>query len=147
MSLENLAKIGQLVEHETDRNQVRKMMEAAERFVADARQATISAETRFDAAYKACLQYAMVALHANSYRPPKSKPGHHQTIIQSLVHSVGLDNDQRLLLDTFRVKRNAVDYTGDLIDEGSVTECIEASVKLKKKLVSWLTANRPDLLS
>jgi hypothetical protein len=145
--LENLAKIGQLVEHEADKNQVQKMMEAAERFVADARQASVSKETRFDAAYKACVQYALLALHANGYRPPKSKPGHHQTIIQSLVHSIGLDNDERLLLDTFRVKRNAADYTGELVDEGSVTECIEASVRLRKTLITWLTDNRPDLLS
>lgn len=123
------------------------MMEAAERFAGDARQESVSKETRFDAAYKACLQYAMIALHANGYRPPKSKPGHHQTIIQSLVHSIGLDNDERLLLDTFRVKRNAADYTGELVDEGSVAECIEAAARLHASLVSWLTANRPDLLS
>lgn len=147
MSLENLARIGQLVEHETDKDQARKLMEAAERFIADARQASVSKETRFDAAYKACVQYAMLALHANGYRPPKSKPGHHQTLIQSLVHSIGLSNDERLLLDTFRVKRNATDYTGELIDEGSVTQCIEASVRLRKTLVSWLTDNRSDLLS
>lgn len=147
MSLENLAKIGQLVEHEADKNQVRKMMEAAERFIADARQESVSKETRFDAAYKACVQYAMLALHANGYRPPKSKPGHHQTMIQSLVHSIGLHNDERLLLDTFRVKRNAADYTGELVDEGSVTECIEAAVRLQETLVSWLRTNRPDLLN
>jgi hypothetical protein len=35
-------------------------------------------------------------------------------MIQSLVHSVGVDNDQMTLLDTFRVKRNAIDYTGEV---------------------------------
>ena len=92
MSLRNLATIGQLIEHETD------------------------------------------------------KPGHHQTMIQSLVHTIGLDNDNMLLLDAFRVKRNAIDYTGALVDEGSVTNCIEAAVHLQEKLQGWLAENRPDLL-
>ena len=146
MSLENLARIGQLVEHEADKNQAQKMMQAAERFIADARQESVSKETRFDAAYKACMQYAMLALHANGYRPPKSKPGHHQTTIQSLVHSIRFHHDEMLLLNTFRVKRNAVDYTGELVDEGSVTECIEAATRLQEALVSWLKDNRPELL-
>lgn len=92
------------------------------------------------------MQYAMLALHANGYRPPKSKPGHHQTTIQSLVHSIQLHNDEILLLNTFRVKRNAADYTGELVDEGSVTECIGAAGRLQAALVSWLKNNRPELL-
>ena len=103
-------------------------------------------ETRLDAAYKASMQLAMLALWANGYRPAKNKPGHHQTMIQSLVHTIGLDNDNMLLLDTFRVKRNAIDYTGELVDEGSVTNCIEAAVHLQEKLQGWLAENRPDLL-
>lgn len=146
MSLQNLVRTGQLVEHETDKVQTDKLLEAAARFIDDAREQSISKETRFDAAYKACVQYAMLALYANGYRPPRNKPGHHQTMIQSLVLSIGLDNDERLLLDTFRVKRNAADYTGKLVDEGSVAECIEAAVRLQGTLIDWLTNNRPDLI-
>ncbi len=146
MSLQNLATIGQLIEHETDKEQVGKLMDAAARCIADAREESISMETRLDAAYKASMQLAMLALWANGYRPAKNKPGHHQTMIQSLVHTIGLDNDNMLLLDTFRVKRNAIDYTGELVDEGSVTNCIEAAVHLQEKLQCWLAENRPDLL-
>jgi hypothetical protein len=147
LSLQNLAKIDQLEEHATDRDQVAKLLEAATRFLQDARQDTISAETRLNAAYKAVVQYSMVALYANGYRPPKSRPGHHQTMIQSLVHSIDLDNDEMLLLDTFRVKRNATDYLGELVDEGSVVACIEAAKELQKHLLDWLAQNRPDLLA
>ena len=75
VSLQNLARIGQLVEHETDRVQVGKLMEAAARCIDDARVESISTETRFDAAYKAAMQFAMLALWANGYRPAKNKPG------------------------------------------------------------------------
>lgn len=147
LSLQNLVRTGQLVEHATDKEQVGKLMDAAVRFINDARSKTISKETRLDAAYKAIVQYAMLALYANGYRPSKNKPGHHQTMIQTLVHSIGLDSDERLLLDTFRVKRNAADYTGELIDEGSVVDCIDAAVRLQESLQAWLGANRPDLLA
>ncbi len=87
----------------------------------------------------------MVALWANGCRPSKSKPGHHQTMIQSLVHSIGLDRDQMLLLDTFRVKRNAIDYTGDDVDETSVDECTEAADNLLRHVAQWLANSKPEL--
>jgi hypothetical protein len=145
MSLQNLLKIGQLEEHETNAEQVRRMLDSAERSIADARQESISPETRLDAAYRAITQLCMVALWANGCRPSKSKPGHHQTMIQTLVHSIGLDRDQMLLLDTFRVKRNAIDYTGDDVDEASVDECIEAAHNLLRHVTQWLTNNKPEL--
>ena len=67
-------------------------------------------------------------------------------MLQSLVHSIGLDRDQMLLLDTFRVKRNAIDYTGDDVDESSVEACIEAADSLQLCLNSWLAENKPELL-
>ena len=145
MSLQNLLKIGQLEEHETDATQVGRMLQSAARSIADARQESISPETRLDAAYRAITQLSMVALWANGFRPPKSKPGHHQTMIQSLVHTVELDRDDMLLLDTFRVKRNAIDYTGEDIDEASVTECIGAADRLMIKVYEWLADNKPEL--
>lgn len=64
------------------------MLESAERSIADARQESISPETRLDAAYRAITQLSMVALWANGLRPARSKPGHHQTTIQALVHTI-----------------------------------------------------------
>ena len=146
MSLENLLKIGSLAEHATSAQQIGKMLVAAKRGIADARQETISPETRLDAAYRAIMQVSMVALWANGYRPPKSAPGHHVTMIQSLTSSVGLDNDEMLVLDTFRVKRNAIDYTGEDVDEVSVEACIEAADNLLQHVTDWLTENKPELL-
>ncbi len=145
MSLQNLLKVGQLEEHETNAEQVRRMLDSAERSITDARQESISPETRLDAAYRAITQLCMVSLWANGCRPSKSKPGHHQTMIQSLVHSIGLDRDQMLLLDTFRLKRNAIDYTGADVDEASVVECTEAAGNLLCQVTQWLTNNKPEL--
>ena len=146
MSLQNLLKVGRLAEHKTDNNQVGKLLVAAERSIADARLDSISLHSRLDIAYRAVMQLSMIALWANGYRPSRSAPGHHQTMLQSLVLSIGLDRDQMLLLDTFRVKRNAIDYTGDDVDENSVEACIEAADSLRVSLRSWLAQNKPELL-
>lgn len=146
MSLENLLKIGQLETHTTNAEQLGKLLQAAKRSLQDANEVMISNETRLDAAYKAIIQICMAVLWANGYRPSKSKPGHHQVMIQSLVSSIGLDTDEMRLLDTFRVKRNAIDYTGEDVDEGSVDAGIKAADKLFQHATAWLNANKPELM-
>lgn len=64
-----------------DKALVGKLLAAAERNIADAQLVGLSVENKFDAAYKAIMQLAMVALNANGYRTLTSKPGHHQTAI------------------------------------------------------------------
>ena len=147
MSLKNLLKIEQLEEHETNAEQAQRLIASAERSIADARQDSISPETRLEAAYRAIMQLSMVALWANGFRPSKSKPGHHRTMIQSLVHTVDLHTDQMLLIDIFRVKRNAIDYTGKDVDEESVQACIDAATDLFVHITKWLAENRQDLIT
>ena len=146
MTLRNLLNTGQLAEHRTDAVQVKRMLVAAQRSIDDAKNETISPETRLDAAYRAIMQASMVSLWANGYRPSKSSAGHHRTMIQTLNTSIGLDTDQMLVLDTFRVKRNAIDYSGDDVDVVSVESCITAAERLLEHLQSWLVNNRDDLV-
>jgi len=146
MSLENLLKTGQLAEHETDAAQVKKLLEASARCLDDARQTSITPETRLEAGYRAIMQLSMVALWANGYRP-LSTSGHHMTMIQSLVSSIGLDTDQMRVLDSFRAKRNAISYSGEPMDESSVAACILAGEQLMHHVQNWLSENRPDLIA
>lgn len=124
MSLENLLKIGQLKEHQTDAAEIQRLIAAARRNLVDARVSSISPETRFDAAYKSIMQSALVALMARGYRPDTNRPGHHMTIVQSLPLTIGLKGKRMTVLDTLRRKRNISDYTGEDIDDVSVENCI-----------------------
>lgn len=146
MSLENLLKYGQLEAHTTNAKQLGRLLKSARRAIEDASEVTISNETRLDAAYRAITQICMAVLWANGCRPSKSKPGHHQIMIQSLVSSIGLDNDEMRFLDIFRVKRNAIDYSGEDVDEGSVAACIQAADRLFQYATDWLKANKPELM-
>ncbi len=144
MSLENLLKIGQLERHGTDAVQVGRLLDSSVRCLADARQDSITPETRLEAGYRAIMQLSMLALWANGYRPTTAA-GHHMTMIQSLVHSVGLDPDQMRVLDAFRVKRNAINYTGEDMDIASVEACIAACDSLMQHIRVWLVENHPEL--
>ncbi len=52
-----------------------------------------------------------------------------------------------ILLDTFRVKRNALNYSGEDVDEASVDACIDAAEYLLQHVKAWLTHNAPELIA
>ncbi|OGT35723.1 MAG: DNA-binding protein [Gammaproteobacteria bacterium RBG_16_51_14] len=146
MSLENLLKIGQLKEHQTDAADVQRLLAAAQRNLTDARVTSISPETRFDAAYKAIMQAALTALMAQGYRPDTNRPGHHMTIVQALPLTIGLAEKRMAVLDTLRRKRNIADYTGEDIDDVSMENCVDEAEQLIADVNVWLKTNRPHLL-
>lgn len=84
MTLENLLAIHKLQRFEPSAAGVRQLLAAVERNLADAKIEALSSENRFDAAYKAIMQCAMIGLWANGYRASTSQPGHHQTALQIL---------------------------------------------------------------
>lgn len=146
MSLENLVKINQLQHHATNAEEVGRLLAAAQRNFVDAGFEGISDESRFDIAYKAIMQCAMVGLLANGYRPSTTTPGHHQTMIQSLGQTLGVDSKVWVVLDTMRKKRNQSDYSGDLIEPGAVVHCLQHAQSLLALTQAWLKKNRPELL-
>lgn len=74
MTLDNL--VGSTLETITpDRESIRRLLEAAARSLADAQSPGLSAEGRFDLAYKAVLHAANAALRANGFRTLTSRPG------------------------------------------------------------------------
>lgn len=145
MSLENLVRTNQLQPHVAEPAAVQRLLAAAERNLADARIPQISDETRFDAAYKAIMQCALVGLLANGYRPATSTPGHHQIMIQTLSLTLGVPREAWVVLDALRRKRNVNDYTGDLIEPASVVECIERAEALLLTTHDWLRIHQPGL--
>lgn len=145
MSLENLLKIGQLKPHAPEPAEIERLLTAARRNLRDARVTSISAETRFDAAYKVIMQSALAALMMNGYGPDTNRPGHHMTIIQSLPLTIGLDSKRIIVLDTLRRQRNVADYTGDDVDETTAEHCIAAAERLLGDVAVWRASQRPDL--
>jgi hypothetical protein len=145
MGLQNL--VGISLEQVTPvKETVKRLLNAAERHIADAQVQAISPETRFSSAYTAIRMLADVGLHAHGYRTLTSKPGHHQTAIQTLPTTLGIDSQTLVRLDHLRKQRNLTEYTGDLIPESAVTECLAQAQSLYMATQSWLKANKRDLL-
>lgn len=143
MSLQNL--LGKSLESVVaDRQQVASLLAAADRNIVDAQIEALSDENQFDAAYKAIMQLAMVGLLANGYRPLTSKPGHHQTAIQTLALTVQWPQEKIWPLDALRKQRNLSDYSGDLVSKAAVDSCIRNAKELRVHVYQWLLGQWPD---
>lgn len=145
MTLENLLAIHKLQRFEASPEGVRRLLAAAERNLADANLAGLSAENRFDAAYKAILQCAMAGLWANGYRTATSQQGHHQTALQVLPKTMGVDQDVVIVLDALRKQRNLNDYEGDPVSDAVVAECIRQAAQLITLTRRWLQIHHANL--
>lgn len=145
MTLQNLLTIGQLQAHSPDAAALRKLLEAARRNLADAQVTQVSTDNRFDAAYKCVMQCAMLGLWASGYRTSTSQPGHHQTAIQCLGHTLGVSKDEIIVLDALRRQRNVSDYEGDPVSEATLTGCLEHATRLLEHTEQWLRKHRADV--
>lgn len=147
MTLQNLLAIKRLQAHATDAAAIRRLLDAAQRNLADARVTAIGEDNRFDAAYKCVMQCAMLGLWANGYRTATSQPGHHQTAIQSLGLTMGVATSTMIVLDGLRKVRNLSDYVGDPVTEAALASCLEEADKLLAHTRQWLRDHHPELLA
>lgn len=141
MTLENL--VGKSLEKvSVDASSILKLLQAAEQSLQDSKIETISSDSRFDLAYKAVMQLSNAALQANGYRTLTSKPGHHQTMIQSLPKTIGLNNDRVIQLDALRKVRNVADYSGDPVTEKELETCLTLADELFNEVNNWIRDNK-----
>jgi len=147
MTLENLLAIHRLQAFEATAGSVLRLLASAERNLVDARLSGLSNDNRFDAAYKAIMQCAMIGLWAQGFRTVTSQPGHHQIVLQALPKTLGLDADTVIVLDALRKQRNLNDYEGDPVTDAAVAECLAQADFLLTHTRQWLQAHRPDLLT
>lgn len=146
MTLTNLLAIQRLQVFDATPQGVQRLLVAATRNLADAQLQALSAENRFDAAYKCILQCAMLGLWAQGYRTATSQPGHHQTTLQVLPLTLGLPSDSVIVLDALRKQRNLNDYEGDPIQPAVVDECIAQAQSLLAHTQQFLQSRFPALL-
>jgi hypothetical protein len=123
--LANLLRIGLLDAVPPSPELRARLLQAGQNRLADARRSDNSLETRFDCAYTAIRSVADAALLAQGYRTSTSKPGHHQTSLQCLAHTLGVNQHEIRVLDGLRKQRNLSDYDGEPITHALLDECLE----------------------
>lgn len=145
MTLQNL--LGLSLENvQPDAASIGRLLEAAQCSLRDAQLPGLSSEGRFDMAYKAIMQSANAALQANGFRTLTSKPGHHQTMIQTLPRTIGMDSSTMVLLDQMRKQRNVIDYSGDLVSDALAAEAVKQAELLIAHVTAWIRTHKPELL-
>jgi hypothetical protein len=138
--LENLARSGQLAEVPESPELARRIMDAARVRLRDAGLRANSAQTRFDCAYGAIRSAADVGLLLAGYRTPTNRPGHHQTAIRSLAHTLQLDPAVVRVLDALRKQRNAADYDGEPVTDAALEACMRHATDLVERVEGALVA-------
>ena len=146
MTLANLFKINRLQEFTPSAEGVQRLLDSAARNLKDAQLSGLSADNRFDAAYKCIMQCAMIGLWAHGYRTSTNQPGHHQTALQALPLTLDLPADSVIVFDALRKQRNINDYEGNPVAESAVTECVKQAKDLLTHTRQWLKQHKPDLL-
>jgi hypothetical protein len=123
-NLINLQSIGLLEAVPFSADLLEKMLNVAHSRLQDAQRTDNSMETRFDCAYTAIRAVADAALLKHGFRTSTSKPGHHQTTLQCLVYTLGVEPATLRVLDSLRKQRNLIDYDGELITDSLLKECL-----------------------
>ena len=145
--LANLARIGMLDRVPFSAVLLQKMLATAHTRLQDAQRTSNSPETRFDCATTAIRAVADAALHASGWRASTSKPGHHQTTLQCLTHTLGVSAATVRVLDALRKQRNLSDYDGELVTDQALLECLQQAQALsllaQQKLAPLMTKTAP----
>lgn len=124
------------------------MLALADRSLADAGIAALSAEGRFQFAYNAALTLATAALHAAGYRTNSNAPGHHAITVESIEHTFGADAALVRRFDGFRRKRNRVSYDAPIaVSESELAEMLALARQLRRDVEAWLRASHSALMS
>lgn len=111
--LENLAALGHLKREKSSVNEVGNLMHSGAARLKDARNHSLSLESRFDLAYNAAHALALAALRLAGYRS-----GNRYLVCQALEHTLKIKSTQSRVLATADARRNQAEYEG----EGAVDE-------------------------
>lgn len=137
MSLETWLANGWLARHTASAQEIRDLLDAAARDMADAKQ-DISPPWRFAIAYNAALRLCTAALQAAGYRATREQK--HYRTIAALPLLLGPDaREPAQFLDSCRTKRHEVTYESlSAVTESEVAELIETVGELDTKVRAWL---------
>lgn len=129
--LENLSGPGKALKAEApDANEIAGLLRTGAARLADAHNASLALESRFDLAYNAAHALCLAGLRRKGYRA-----SNRYIVFQVLPHTLGLGPEVWRVLDMCHNKRNLGEYEGLLeVDERLVADLITATERVAKAL-------------
>jgi hypothetical protein len=128
--LENLVRTGALKREPPTAGEAEGLRRSGEARLADAGNAKLSIESRFDLAYNAAHALALAALRRQGYRPQNR-----YIVFQALPHTLGMPSATWRVLAKAHDVRNHAEYEASIdVDERLVTDLIDAAKKVRDAL-------------
>ena len=145
MSFERFLEERRLRPHRTNKDDLRHLLEIAERDIADAEVEGLSADRRFLIAYDAALTLSTIPLYSAGYETHGT--GHHWVTFQLLPHFMGKEaSEVAIYFESCRSKRNVGTYDrGGEISDAEAGELLDEVLDFKLKVERWLQAAHPQL--
>ena len=145
MSLQDWHRFGWLKPHETSLQELGNLLAIADRDIADAGSAELSADWRFGIAYNAALKLSTMMLYDAGFMPEKNL-AHYRTLL-SIQYTLGEHRKSDAeYLDACRIKRNHVEY--DYVNgasESEAQELVDFVRDLRTEVVGKLNGKYPEL--
>jgi hypothetical protein len=147
MSLKAWLDKGTLRAHKPSKKEIAGLLALADRSLADARVAGLSAAGRFQFAYNAALTVASAALHASGHRTNSNVAGHHENTVRSLQHTLGAGVAIMRKFDAFRRKRNQISYDAPLpVSDREAADMLALAEQLRRDVEAWIRERQPALI-
>lgn len=130
--LDNLVRIGQLKAEPPAQAEFDGLLRSGQVRLADAANAGLSLESRFDLAYNAAHALSLAAMRWHGYRSENR-----YQVFQCLSHTLGLEAAQWRVLDQAHRKRNLAEYEGDLdVDEALVDALVRCTQLVAERVMA-----------
>ena len=130
--LNNLVKTGGLKAEPGSQAEFDGLLRSGRARLIDARNETLSIESRFDLAYNAAHALSLAALRWHGYRSENR-----YLVFQVLEHTLGIAPEVWRVLATCHHKRNLAEYEGDLeVDDQLVVDLLKTTLLLLDKVSS-----------
>jgi len=128
--LDNLVKTKSLKAEPGSQSEFDGLLRSGRARLIDARNDTLSIESRFDLAYNAAHALALAAMRWHGYRSENR-----YLVFQTLEHTLGIAPEVWRVLAMCHDKRNLAEYEGHLeIDDQLISDLIKATVLLLEKV-------------
>ena len=128
--LEKLSKIGSLKPEPFSQSDFEALQQSARRRLADARNNTLSLDSRFDLAYNASHALGLAALRWHGYRAENR-----YIVFQCLTHTLQIAPERWRILGLAHRHRNVAEYDGTLdANESLVAGMIDVAEEMVRRL-------------
>lgn len=128
--LDNLARIRQLKAEPATEEEIAGLLRSGTVRLIDAKNQSVSKESRFDLAYSAAHALSLAALRHAGYRSENR-----YLVFQCTQHTLGLAAEQWRVLDQAHRKRNLAEYEGDIeVDDQLLAALIRVARLIADKL-------------